>query len=136
MDCIFCRIAKGEIKARIVSESTKSIAFLDAFPLAAGHTLVIPKHHYGKMQDLAPDDATDLFSLVHAVVPKIDSVTGSSLIAIHNGKEAGQEIPHLHIHLIPRNTSDSAGPVHSMFSNRPEFSDAEFDEILSKLKSI
>ena len=136
MDCIFCRIAKGEIKARIVSESTKSIAFLDAFPLATGHTLVIPKHHYGKMQDLAPDDATDLFSLVHTVVPKIDSVTGSSLIAIHNGKEAGQEIPHLHIHLIPRNTSDSAGPVHSMFSNRPKFSDAEFDEILSKLKSI
>lgn len=134
MDCIFCKIAKGEIKARIVSESTRSIAFLDAFPLTRGHALVIPKNHYGKIQEITPDDNADLFSLVHRLMPRVDSIAGSTLIAVHNGKDAGQEIPHVHLHLIPRSASDGAGPVHTMFRNRPKLSDTEFDEILSKLK--
>jgi len=135
MDCIFCKIAKGEIKARVVSESAKSIAFLDAFPLTRGHTLVIPKNHYGKIQHILPEDSIDLFSLVYKLIPKIDGIAGSTLIAIHNGKDAGQEVPHVHVHLIPRSVSDGAGPVHSMFKNRPKFSDAEFDEVLSKLQT-
>jgi histidine triad (HIT) family protein len=136
VDCIFCKIANGTIKARIVSESKKSIAFLDAFPLTKGHTLIIPKNHYSKMQNITPEDNSDLFSLMHQLIPKVDSITGSSLISIHNGKDAGQEIPHVHIHLIPRSQSDGAGAVHSMFKNRPKLSDAELDEILLKLKTI
>jgi histidine triad (HIT) family protein len=136
MDCIFCRIVKGEIKARIVLESAKSIAFLDAFPLTKGHTLVIPKDHYGKIQDLTPEDNSDLFSLVHRLIPKIDSVSGSSLVAIHNGKDAGQEVPHVHVHLIPRSVSDGASAVHSMFKNRPLLTDDDYDEILKKLESV
>jgi len=136
VDCIFCKIAKGEIKSRIVLESAKSIAFLDAFPLTKGHTLVIPKNHYGKIQDLTPEDNSDLFLLVHKLVPKIDSISGSSLVAIHNGKNAGQEVPHVHIHLIPRSISDGAGAVHSMFKNRPKLSDEESDEVLKKLQSV
>jgi histidine triad (HIT) family protein len=135
MDCVFCKIAKGEIKARVILESAKSIAFLDAFPLTKGHTLVIPKNHYGRIQDLTLDDNSDLFSLAYRLIPKIDSISGSTLIAIHNGKAAGQEIPHVHVHLIPRSVSDGAGAVHSMFKNRPKFSDMEFDEILKKLQS-
>jgi histidine triad (HIT) family protein len=136
MDCIFCKIVKGEIKARIIMESFKSIAFLDAFPLAQGHVLVIPKNHYGKMQDLTQEDNSDLFSLVHKLISKIDSISGSSLVAIHNGKDAGQEVQHVHVHLIPRSTSDGAGAVHSMFKNRPNLSDAEFDDVLKKLQSV
>lgn len=136
MDCIFCKIVKGEIKARIILESFKSIAFLDAFPLAQGHVLVIPKNHYGKMQDLTQEDNSDLFSLVHKLISKIDSISGSSLVAIHNGKDAGQEVQHVHVHLIPRSTSDGAGAVHSMFKNRPNLSDAEFDDVLKKLQSV
>lgn len=135
MDCIFCKIIKGQIKAKIVVETTKSIAFLDAFPLAAGHTLVIPKNHHEKIQHLSDDENRDLFDVVHKLLPKIDSFTGASLVAVHNGKDAGQEIPHVHIHIIPRSSEDSAGAVHSMFKNRPKLSDAEFEEILSKLKS-
>lgn len=136
MDCIFCKIIKGEIKAKIVMESAKSIAFLDAFPLTKGHTLVIPKNHYEKIQDIAPEDNSDLFTLMYKIIPKIDSISGSSLVAIHNGKDAGQEIPHVHVHLIPRDVSDGAGAVHSMFKNRPKLSDVESDEILKKLKTI
>jgi histidine triad (HIT) family protein len=134
MDCIFCKIIKGEIKAKTIKESTKSIAFLDAFPLAKGHALVIPKTHYAKLQEMSIEDNADLFSLIHSLIPKVDELTGSSLIAIHNGKDAGQEVPHVHVHLIPRHSQDSAGPVHSMFTNRPKISSEEFDVILSKLK--
>ncbi|WP_042686842.1 HIT family protein [Candidatus Nitrosotenuis chungbukensis] len=136
MDCVFCKIAKGEIKARTIVETQKSLAFLDAFPLALGHSLVIPKKHHEKIQDMSPDDNADLFGLVHRVVSMVDKVTGSTLVAVHNGKASGQEIPHVHVHLVPRSSGDSAGPIHSMFSKRPKFSDEQFDDVLRKIKSI
>lgn len=134
MDCIFCKISRGEIKARIVLETKNSLAFLDAFPLTRGHTLVIPKNHHEKIQDMSSDENLDLFDVVHKLLPKIDAITGSSLVAVHNGRDAGQEIPHVHVHLIPRSTKDSAGAVHSMFRNQPKLSDSDFEEILTKLK--
>ena len=135
MDFIFCKIVNGEIKSRMIMESKNSIAFLDAFPVTKGHTLVIPKTHYSKIQDMSQDDSADLFRVVYEVVSKIDKITGSTLLAIHNGKESGQEIPHVHVHLIPRQSNDLAGPVHSMFKNRPHLSDDEFDQLHMMLKS-
>ena len=134
MDCIFCKIAKKEIPAKIVTETEKSIAFLDTFPLSRGHTLIIPKHHYERVQDVTVDDNTDLFETLRKVVSKVDKITGSTLLAIHNGKESGQEIPHVHVHLIPRKPGDSAGPVHSMFKNRPKLSDYELDKLCAEIK--
>jgi len=134
MDCIFCKIADGKIPARIILESNKSLAFLDAFPLASGHSLVIPKKHYEKIQQMPADENYDLFNLVQQVTEKIDALTNAELIAVHNGKESGQEIPHVHVHIIPRSAGDGAGAVHSMFRNRPKLSDKEFDQILHKIK--
>ena len=135
MDCIFCKIAKKEIPAKIVTETEKSIVFLDTFPLSRGHTLIIPKHHYEKVQDITVDDNTDLFETLHKVISKVDKITGSTLLAIHNGKESGQEIPHVHVHLIPRKPGDSAGPVHSMFKNRPKLSEDELDKLCTEIKN-
>ena len=135
MDCIFCKIAKKEIPSKIITETNKSIAFLDAFPLSRGHTLVIPKCHYEKVQNMTDMDNTDLFNTVHKVISKVDKLTGATLLAIHNGKDSGQEIPHVHVHLIPRQPSDHAGPVHSMFKDRPKLSDEELDELYAKIKS-
>jgi len=135
MDCIFCKIAKKEIPSKIITETKNSIAFLDAFPLSRGHTLVIPKCHYEKVQDMTDMDNTDLFNTVHKVISKVDKLTGATLLAIHNGKDSGQEIPHVHVHLIPRQPSDHAGPVHSMFKDRPKLSDEELDELYAKIKS-
>ena len=56
MDCIFCKIVKGIIPAKKLYETQHSLAFLDAFPLARGHTLVIPKNHYDKVQDMSESD--------------------------------------------------------------------------------
>jgi len=58
----------------------------------------------------------------------------NTLVAIHNGKDAGQEIPHVHVHLVPRDKNDSAGAIHSMFDSSLKLSDSENDEICEKLK--
>ncbi|MBM2818573.1 MAG: histidine triad protein [Nitrosarchaeum sp.] len=134
MNCVFCKIISGDIKTRIIKETLHSMVFLDAFPLAKGHTLVIPKTHHVKIQDMSVEENADLFSLVHQTLQKVDKLTGATLVAVHNGKEAGQEIPHVHVHLVPRSNDDSAGPIHSMFNSILKFSDSEIDEIYDKLK--
>jgi len=136
MDCIFCKIAKKEIPSKIITETKNSIAFLDTFPLSRGHTLVIPKCHYEKVQDMTDIDSNDLFDVVHKVISKVDKLTGATLLAVHNGKDSGQEIPHVHVHLIPRELSDQAGPVHNMFKDRPKLSDKELDELCTKIKNM
>lgn len=134
MDCIFCKIITGNIPAKILKETSRSISFLDAFPLAKGHVLVIPKNHHQKIQDMSNDENTDLFSLVHLMISKVDSITGATLVAVHNGKDAGQEVPHVHVHLVPRSISDSAGTIHSMFNNTLKISETEIEELYNKLK--
>jgi len=134
MDCVFCKIISGEISAKILNETANSVSFLDAFPLAKGHVLVIPKKHRQKIQDMSEKENNDLFSLVRLMASKVDSITGATLIAIHNGKDAGQEVPHVHVHLVPRSNNDSAGAIHSMFDSVLKLSESELDEFYNKLK--
>jgi histidine triad (HIT) family protein len=136
MDCIFCKIISKEIPAKILYEDEYTISFLDAFPVAKGHTLVIPKKHHAKIQELSSITNQKLFDTVHKMILKVDSLQGSTLVAIHNGKESGQEVPHVHVHLIPRSTDDSAGPVHSMFKDEIELSDSEINSVYDNLKII
>lgn len=132
--CVFCRIVSGEIPARIVSETGLSLAFMDAFPLARGHTLIVPREHRERIQDMTSQEAADVFGLAARLTPRIDSLAGSTLLAVHNGREAGQEVPHVHVHLVPRGEGDGAGPIHSMFGPALKLADAESDRILSTLR--
>ena len=134
MGCIFCKIIAGDIPAKILQETEHSISFLDAFPVAKGHTLVIPRNHREKIQDMTEEENKDLFSLVHQMTSKVDSITGATLLAVHNGKEAGQEVPHVHVHIIPRDESDSAGAVHSMFGSPLKLSESEIANLEQRLK--
>ena len=135
MDCIFCKIAKKEIPSKIIMETENSIAFLDAFPLSQGHTLVIPKKHFAQIQDMSSDMNQKLFDTVHKMITKIDSVMGSTLVLIHNGKDSGQEIMHVHVHLIPRGIDDSGDNLDSMFKNKIKLTDDEIDDLCTKIKS-
>ncbi|MGI0046232.1 MAG: HIT family protein [Nitrosotalea sp.] len=134
MDCIFCNIISGKIPSRKIYETSKSLAFLDAFPLIKGHALVIPKAHYTKIQEMTQSDNADLFETVRILAQKIERLAPSSLVAVHNGKESGQEIPHVHVHVIPRRQEDGIGPVHAMFTKRPNLSESEFADIAEILK--
>jgi histidine triad (HIT) family protein len=134
MDCIFCKIIANEIPCKFLAESKSSVSFMDAFPLARGHVLVIPKNHHQKIQDMSEQENSDLFSLVQKMISKVDSLTGATLVAVHNGKEAGQEVPHVHVHLVPRSLKDSASAIHSMFDSTLKLSESESDELFKKLK--
>jgi len=130
-DCIFCSIIAGEIPGRIVHETDDAVAFLDANPLARGHTLVIPKTHHERLDDVPPEEATGLYSALHEVVPAVEAAVDApaTTVAFNNGEEAGQEVPHVHAHVVPRFEGDGGGPVHSMFGSRPDLSDGDLDEI-------
>ena len=135
--CIFCKIAHKKIDAKIIDENENAIAFLDAFPLTSGHTLVIPKRHYEKLQDIEFDQVSPLFRLVHKLSAHIENGTGvhSTLIAIHNGKDAGQEIPHLHVHIVPRKPGDGGGSIHSMFHSSHRLDEIEMSKVFGNIRS-
>ncbi|HZD34043.1 MAG TPA: HIT family protein [Nitrososphaeraceae archaeon] len=136
--CIFCRIISGNSQTNIIYEAEKAIAFLDAFPLAKGHTLVIPKMHFPKIQDMSEEYESAVFRLVHKVVGPIEKAAhvGSSTIAINNGRDAGQEIDHVHIHIVPRTAHDGAGPIHSMFVKRPIISLADLNQMAITIREM
>jgi histidine triad (HIT) family protein len=135
-NCIFCRIAQKKIDAKIIDENENAIAFLDAFPLTVGHTLVITKNHYAKLQDVEFDQINQLFSLANKILPSIEKGTSvqSTLIAIHNGKDAGQEIPHLHMHIVPRKLGDGGSSIHSMFDSSHRLEESEMIKVFKKIK--
>ncbi len=111
--CVFCRIIRGEIPSLKVYEDEKSLAFLDIHPSAPGHTLVIPKAHTARVEDLPENDAAALFRALHRLVGPIQAAVDApaSTIGINNGRESGQEVPHVHIHVIPRSRGDRGGII-------------------------
>jgi len=106
--CIFCRIVRGEIPSYKIYEDERTLAFLDINPSAPGHTLIIPKAHVTRVEDLSEEDAETLFRTLHRLVGGIQDAmdVSSSTIVINNGPESGQEVPHVHIHVIPRTRGD------------------------------
>ena len=102
--CIFCRIAQKQAPVSCVYEDEKVMAFLDVRPLNEGHTLVIPKEHYETIFEIPEELITYLHGIVKRVsfaVKKAAKADGISIFQ-QNGKTAGQEIFHLHVHVVPR----------------------------------
>jgi len=132
---IFEKIRDEEIPARIIHETETTLAFLDAHPLARGHTLVVPKEPYEHLQDLPADLSADLFETVHELTPTIEEAVDAdgTTIGINNGEAAGQEVPHVHVHMIPRFEGDDSGPIHAIALDSPDLSEAELDEIAAAI---
>ena len=135
--CLFCRIADGDLPSRTVYEDEATLAFLDINPLAAGHTLVVPKAHHEQVGELSPDLAGALFRAVAAVTPAVEAAADAtaSTVAINNGEAAGQEVPHLHVHVVPRHRDDGAGPIHGLFRDVPDLDDDEMDAIEADIRA-
>ena len=102
--CIFCRILEGEAPAYRVYEDELTVAFLDANPASDGHTLVVPRHHEARIERLPPEYYEAVWAAVRRLVPPIEKAmeASASNIDVHNGRAAGQLIPHVHVHVIPR----------------------------------
>ena len=120
--CIFCKIVAGQVPARIVARSEGALAFLDVQPLAEGHTMVIPTHHHQHLPDLCPEDVDAVFRLAQRVARAQREVLGAEAVTlgVNDGAAAGQVVPHLHVHLVPRRDGDGAGNVHAIFPTRGE----------------
>jgi len=116
-ETVFTQIVDGEIPSYTVYEDETTYAFLDANPLAPGHTLVIPKEPYERIHDMPPEVAADVFATIARIVPAVEAAVDApaSTVASNNGEEAGQEVPHVHWHIVPRFPDDGAAAVHAMF---------------------
>jgi histidine triad (HIT) family protein len=130
-DCIFCQIVAGEIPSHTVYEDDTVTAFLDANPLAPGHTLVIPNDHHAKLQDLPDDVADDLYEVLHDLVPAAEAAVDApaSNVGFNNGEESGQEIPHVHGHVVPRFEGDGGNPIHAVGGTPPDLDDDDLAAI-------
>ncbi|OGH86557.1 MAG: hypothetical protein A2301_02500 [Candidatus Magasanikbacteria bacterium RIFOXYB2_FULL_40_13] len=130
-ECIFCKIIKGEVPNHTVYEDGDVLAFLDIFPHAKGHTVVIPKKHIERIEELDANSAGALLPVIKKITKKIDDVLHPDgyNIGWNDGKSAGQVVPHLHIHIMPRWENDGGGSMHSII-NQPG---KETVESISKL---
>lgn len=107
-DCIFCKIIQGEIPATKVYEDEKVLAFMDINPLNDGHTLVVPKRHAETIFEIDPQDLIATMKVAQRLAIAIKKALNSDgmIVVQLNNKAAGQMVPHLHIHLIPRWEND------------------------------
>jgi histidine triad (HIT) family protein len=99
-DCPFCQIARGEMDTEFVHEGENLDAFEDLDPKAPVHVLVIPREHLTSVTDAPPDTLRELMDATQAVAEKQGVAESGYAIRINNGEDAGQEVEHLHIHVL------------------------------------
>lgn len=116
MECIFCKIISGSIPSYKVYEDEFVFAFLDIYPCSEGHTVVLPKKHIGLFTEMNEKDASDLFSSVNIISRAVCRAFGlhGMNIGMNVGEVAGQSVPHVHVHIIPRKEGDNGGSMHSI----------------------
>lgn len=110
-DCIFCKIASGEIKAKTLYEDEEFRVILDLGPATKGHALILPKIHAENIYELSDELIGKAFTLGKKIMlnmKEIINCTGYNIVQ-NNGVDAGQTVFHFHIHLIPRYEGDDAG---------------------------
>ena len=132
LTCVFCDIVQRAAPSHVIYEDEEFIAILDKYPISIGHTLVLPKKHFGRVQDLSQKEFCAMYARVHALNALIQARLGASAshISINDGAAANQLVPHVHVHIIPRNENDSAG-----FTSRKLLKAEEMDQIRAKLKA-
>lgn len=114
--CIFCRIVAGEVPNYTVYEDADVLAFLDVHPCSTGHTVVIPKKHLTELKELSEHQWEHLMLGLHRATMLVDEkLKPAGLnIGINNRPAAGQAVPHVHWHIIPRYEKDGGGSMHSI----------------------
>ena len=132
-ECIFCKIANGEIPCNKVYENNKLLAFLDIAPVNKGHTLVIPKEHYKDLLAMPNDVLAELAKVSKKVAKAVMRATGAEgfNVGVNNGKVAGQVVMHFHLHIMPRFENDGL----KLWEGR-KYEGKEEEEIAEKIKVL
>ena len=135
---IFEKILSGEIPSHEVGRGNNWYAFLDIFPRREGHTLVIPHKAVSHLSQLSDEQIAGLFSGVKEVQQKLGKVfsTQDFTICLHDGPLAGQEVPHVHVHVIPRTSGDGGLTLMSMWPKTQAVSEANHANLANLAKQI
>lgn len=130
-NCIFCKLAGGEIPTATLYEDEDFRVILDANPAAKGHALIIPKEHYANLYELDDELAGKVLVLAKKMITKLTDILGCDgyNIVQNNGEAAGQTVFHFHMHLIPRFKNDGVGVTWKM----GELTEEDKNDILSKM---
>ena len=120
--CLFCSIVRGDTPAAVVDETPETVAFLDHRPLFFGHTLLVPRPHHVTLPDLPVDLVQPLFVQAQRLARAMGDAFGAagSFVAMNN--VVSQSVPHLHVHVVPRNRKDG---LKGFFWPRTRYRDAD-----------
>lgn len=131
-NCIFCKLANGDIPTATLYEDDDFRVILDAGPAAKGHALIIPKEHYANLYELSDELAAKVLVLAKKMITKLTDILGCDgyNIVQNNGEAAGQTVFHFHVHLIPRYKDDHVG----LKWKTGELKNEDKEELLAKIK--
>jgi histidine triad (HIT) family protein len=136
-ECVFCKIVAGEIPCTKVFEDGLCLAFLDIGPISPGHTLLVPKAHYETIHHMPADEAAHLARHIPALAAAVQKAVRAEGINVlqNNGACSGQEVFHVHVHLIPRWPEDGLGFRWPAKQADPEVLKQQAEAITKHLKS-
>lgn len=129
-DCIFCKLANGEIPTATLYEDNDFRVILDLGPASKGHALILPKEHYDNLYELDDEIASKVLVLAKKMITRMTKALGCDgyNLVQNNGEVAGQTVHHFHLHLIPRYKDDQVG----LGWNMGKLTDEDKEEILTK----
>jgi histidine triad (HIT) family protein len=130
-DCIFCEIIARRAPAYFVYEDAEIVAFLDRYPISDGHTLVLPRTHYERFDDLPVETLRSMYGAVQRLNRRIRErmQTEGAHISVNDGRAAHQLVPHIHVHIIPRKENDDA-----TFTARKRYTHEQMEAIRKRLR--
>lgn len=130
-NCIFCKLANGEIPTATLYEDDDFRVILDAGPAAKGHALILPKEHYANLYELDDEVAAKVLPLAKKMITKLTDILGCDgyNLVQNNGEAAGQTVFHFHLHMIPRYKDDGVGLTWTM----GELTEEDKNDILSRM---
>ncbi len=133
-DCVFCDIIEGAIPAARLIETDKVISFLDIHPVNPGHALVVPKRHVASLLELQQDELHVAIFVAKRVAAAVSEATGSPAFNIlqNDGEAAGQEIEHVHLHVIPRQPDDGF----SLGWRQGEYGEGELERLQREVRRL
>lgn len=131
-NCIFCRIASGEVSAALLLDTETVVSFLDINPVNPGHALVVPKRHVVGLLDLTDDELASTGSAVRRVAEAVKAATGWPAFNVlqNDGEAAGQVVPHVHFHIIPRAPDDGF----SLGWRQQSYEEGELDRMVERIR--
>ena len=135
MTCTFCQIANGEIPAHIVHRDEEVVAFLDRAPLLPGHVLVMPVRHVETLDDLPDSLLAPVLAAVRRTSVAVQNALGAEGSFVATNTRVSQSVPHLHVHVVPRNKGDGLFSTRLIWQRKKYENDSEMADLATKIKT-